>query len=68
VAHYKVGDRAVDFVAAGGDLVLTVDAGQAAEMTGALIAKAKADPAFRALVDAAALRVLTAKQQTDLIP
>jgi beta-N-acetylhexosaminidase len=68
VAHYKVGDRAVDFVAAGGDLVLTVDAGQAAEMTAALIAKAKADPAFRALVDAAALRVLTAKQQTDLIP
>jgi beta-N-acetylhexosaminidase len=68
VAAVPVGQRAVQFVAAGGDLVLTVDAGQAAAMTGALIAKATADPSFAALVDAAALRVLQAKQAAHLLP
>ena len=53
----------MEFVRAGGDMVLTVDAGQAATMTGgAAWSAATADPSFRALVDAAALRVLQAKQ------
>lgn len=67
VAGYSAGQRAVDFVAAGGDLVLTVDATQAAPMTAALLRKARIDPAFRTLVDAAALRVLQAKQQRGLL-
>lgn len=67
VSGYSVGDRAVDFVAAGGDIVLTVDASQASTMTAALLAKANADPAFRAKVDAAALRVLEAKQSRGLL-
>jgi beta-N-acetylhexosaminidase len=67
VAHYPVAQRAVRFIAAGGDMVLTVDATQAKAMTAALIAKAEADPAFAALVDAAALRVLKAKQVAELI-
>lgn len=67
VAKYSVAQRAVKFIAAGGDMVLTVDATQAKAMTAALIAKAKADPAFAALVDAAALRVLKAKQDAELI-
>ncbi len=66
VASYPVAERAVDFVAAGGDIVLTVDAGQIPAMAGAVLARAQADPAFRALVDAAALRVLRAKQALGL--
>jgi beta-N-acetylhexosaminidase len=67
VSGYSVGDRAVQFVAAGGDLVLTVDSSQAQAMTAALLAKATSDPSFKAKVDAAALRVLTAKQSRGLL-
>ncbi len=47
VATYPVGERAVRFVAAGGDMVLTVDATQAGAMCDALYARAASDPAFR---------------------
>lgn len=67
VGGYSVGDRAVAFVAAGGDLVLTVNATQAQEMTSALLARTRADPGFRRQVDAAALRVLQAKQARGLL-
>jgi beta-N-acetylhexosaminidase len=67
VAYLSVGKRAVRFIAAGGDVVLTVNAGQAAAMTSALVAKAKADPAFRKKVDAAALLVLLEKQRRGLL-
>ncbi|MEO9137485.1 MAG: glycoside hydrolase family 3 protein, partial [Jatrophihabitans sp.] len=63
----SVGDRAVRFIAAGGDVVLTVVADQAGPMTDALVARAKADPAFRTLVDAAALRVLQTKSTKGLL-
>jgi beta-N-acetylhexosaminidase len=67
VAQYGVGQRAVRFIAAGGDIVLTVDAGQAGRMTAALLAKARRDPAFKRLVNAAALRVLQAKNARGLL-
>jgi beta-N-acetylhexosaminidase len=67
VANYSPGQRAVAFVAAGGDLVLTVNANQAGEMTSALLRKADASSAFRQLVDAAVLRVLQAKQARGLL-
>ena len=67
VRGYSVGQRAVDFVAAGGDMVLTVDATQAATMTQAVLAQAQASPSFRAKVDAAALVVLQAKQSEGLL-
>jgi beta-N-acetylhexosaminidase len=67
VLGYSVGQRAVDFVAAGGDLVLTVVASQAATMTAALLAKANSDPSFKAKVDAAALVVLKEKQALGLL-
>ncbi|HEY3086585.1 MAG TPA: glycoside hydrolase family 3 N-terminal domain-containing protein [Jatrophihabitantaceae bacterium] len=67
VAAYAVGARAVDFIAAGGDVVLTVDAGQIPQMSAAVLAAAKADPRFRTRVDAAALRVLRAKQARGLL-
>jgi beta-N-acetylhexosaminidase len=67
VSGYPVGQRAVRFIAAGGDMVLTVDASQAGPMTAALLARAHRDPGFRALVNAAALRVLQAKQVRGLL-
>ncbi len=67
VAPYSIGDRAVRFIAAGGDVVLTVDADQASAMTAALLAKARHDPAFRKQVDAAALLVLQEKQARGLL-
>jgi beta-N-acetylhexosaminidase len=67
VSAYSPAARALDFVAAGGDIVLTVNAAQIPEMTAAVLAAAKADPRVRAQVDAAALRVLTAKQARGLL-
>ncbi len=63
----SAGARAVAFIAAGGNVVLTVDATQAPEMTTALLARAKRDPKFKAQVDAAALVVLQAKQARGLL-
>jgi beta-N-acetylhexosaminidase len=67
VASVPVGQRAVRFIDAGGDIALTVDANEAGPMTAAVLAKARRDPAFRALVNAAALRVLRAKQARGLL-
>jgi beta-N-acetylhexosaminidase len=67
VSNLAPGDRAVRFIRAGGDLVLTVDASQAAPMTEALLAATRTDPTFKQKVDAAALRILTAKQARGLL-
>ncbi|MBE7188550.1 glycoside hydrolase family 3 N-terminal domain-containing protein, partial [Jatrophihabitans endophyticus] len=67
VAKYSVGDRAVDFVKAGGDMVLTVDAGQAKTMTAALLKRARNNAGFEKKVNAAALLVLRAKQARGLL-
>ena len=61
VGRYPPGQRAVRFVAAGGDLVLTIRPSDAAPMAGALIDRAAADPAFAARVDDAARHVVRAK-------
>lgn len=62
-----VADRAVRFVQAGGDIVLTGRAADAGPMADALSAKAAKDPAFRALVDAAATRVVAVKAGRGLV-
>jgi beta-N-acetylhexosaminidase len=67
VSAYSIGDRAIKFIAAGGTMVLTVDATQAAAMTSAVLTKANTDPAFKAQVDAAALTVLRAKEAAQLL-
>ena len=67
VASVSVPDRALRFLGAGGDLVLTLDNGQTAAMVGAVLARAQADPRFRAQIDASALRVLLAKQHLGLL-
>jgi beta-N-acetylhexosaminidase len=67
VAAFSLGARAVSLIAAGGDVVLTVDASQIPAMTSAVLARAKADAKFRGEVEDAALRVLTAKQARGLL-
>ena len=67
VARWSPGARAVKFIAAGGDLVLTVDPKPLPAMYAAVLKKAQQDPAFRALVKASALRVLELKQQQGLL-
>jgi beta-N-acetylhexosaminidase len=62
-----VGQRATAFVAAGGDLVLTVVTPQARVMRDALLTRAQADRAFAARVTDAARHVLAVKAAVGLI-
>jgi beta-N-acetylhexosaminidase len=61
------GQRAVWFVAAGGDMVLTIRPADAAPMAAALLDRAGHDAAFRARVTDAARHVLQAKQRAGLL-
>jgi hypothetical protein len=67
VAAWTLGQRAVDFITAGGDMVLTVDATQAPAMVSAVLARMSSSATFRAQADVAALRVLTVKQRMGLL-
>jgi beta-glucosidase-like glycosyl hydrolase len=67
VARWTPGQRATLFIDAGGDLVLTVDASVIPAMVQAVTARMASSPAFARKVDAAALRVLTAKQRMGLL-
>jgi beta-N-acetylhexosaminidase len=62
------GTRATDFLTAGGDLITSQDLAPAEQMAAAVVARAEASAAFRATVDAAAQRVLAAKQAAGLLP
>ncbi|HEU4347274.1 MAG TPA: glycoside hydrolase family 3 N-terminal domain-containing protein [Actinoplanes sp.] len=62
-----VGGRAVRFVAAGGDLVLTIRPEDAEPMSEALIAAAGEDQAFAARLSEAARHVLHAKDRAGLL-
>ena len=61
------GQRAVRFVAAGGDLVLTIRPQDAAPMSRALIAEARRSPAFADRIADAARHVVHAKVRAGLI-
>ena len=67
VAAVRTGERAVLFIGAGGDLVLTVRPQDAAPMTNALLAAAKDSPAFAGRVTDAVRHVVRAKYQAALI-
>jgi beta-N-acetylhexosaminidase len=60
--------RAVRFIRAGGDIVLTGTASVAPAMIAAVSAEARDDEAFAAAVDAAVRRVLTLKERMGLLP
>jgi beta-N-acetylhexosaminidase len=66
-ASVPVGERAVRFVRAGGDMVLTVKTSDAAPMTGSLLAAVKADPAFAARAADAAQHVIRSKYRAGLM-
>jgi beta-N-acetylhexosaminidase len=61
------GERAVRFLAAGGDMVLTIRGSDAAPMSASLLAKAENDPGFRYRVNNAARHVLEAKKKAGLL-
>jgi beta-N-acetylhexosaminidase len=60
--------RGVDFVQSGGDLIVSKTVDPAVTMAEAIRSRVQDDPQFRALVDEAALRVLTAKDALGLLP
>ena len=67
VAAWTPGARAVGFVNAGGDVVLTVNPYVIPAMVNAVTARAASDSTFRSRVQAAVMRVLTVKAQYGLL-
>ena len=64
VAAWSPGDRAIDAIAAGCDMVLfSKDPSVVPDAVTAVVARAQADPAFAARVDESARRVLALKVQ-----
>ncbi|WP_197025392.1 glycoside hydrolase family 3 protein [Nocardioides sp. URHA0032] len=68
VASFSPAGRALRFIGAGGDIVLTVDPDPLPAMYDAVLARARTSEKFRDKVDAAALRVLRAKDRQGLLP
>ena len=67
VQSIPAGTRAISFLTAGGDMITSQSLPPALAMAGAVLAKASSSPSFRAVVDAAAQRVLAAKQAAGLL-
>jgi beta-N-acetylhexosaminidase len=68
VSTLPAGQRAIDFLLAGGDLVVARSATVMVAMVAAVQARAASDASFAALVHDAALAVLEAKQAVGLLP
>jgi len=68
VASIPAGQRALDFLNAGGDLITSQSLAPAEEMASTVLATASSNSAFRATVDSAARRILAAKQVQGLLP
>jgi beta-N-acetylhexosaminidase len=66
VASIPPGSRAVDFIAAGGDLVTVKYAGLVGPMVAAIAARAAGDPSFASAVDGAVQQVLDLKVRAGL--
>lgn len=67
VAAWPYGSRAVKFLRAGGDVVLTVEPTTLPAMYDAVLQRAHGDARFRAKVNDAALTVLKTKERRDLL-
>lgn len=67
VDNVSVGQRAVRFIAAGGDIALTGAPSEVPAMVSALLARIKTDPTFATHVDTSVHRVLTLKSQHGLL-
>ncbi len=68
VAAMPPGQRALDFLLAGGDLIVSRSAKTTVAMVAAVRARAATDPSLAARVDDAALLVLQAKLSAGLLP
>lgn len=68
VAAMDPGQRALAFVLAGGDLIVSRSVNDTVAMAAALEARASSDISFAARVNEAALRVLEAKESARLLP
>jgi beta-N-acetylhexosaminidase len=68
VADIPPARRALDFLSAGGDLIVSKTAGPTVEMADAVVAEASNDPAFDAKVEDAVRHVLAAKDTSGLLP
>jgi beta-N-acetylhexosaminidase len=67
VRQWTPGERARMFVAAGGDLVLTVEPGDVPQMTATLVQAARGSVTMRDRIRESALRVLTLKARLGLL-
>lgn len=68
VAAYAPADRALRFFRAGGDMVLTIQPADIAQMTQAVLNQMQSDPKFKQAIERSVYRVLVAKQQAALLP
>jgi beta-N-acetylhexosaminidase len=68
VNSIPTGARAIDFIAAGGDMIIINQLTQAITMANALAGGAAQSALFRARVDNAVINVLTAKEAQGLVP
>jgi beta-N-acetylhexosaminidase len=68
VANIPPGTRAIDFLLAGGDMIISKTPAPADAMVQAIRARVAADASFHQRVDDAARRVLKAKQAYGLLP
>jgi beta-N-acetylhexosaminidase len=68
VTSIPPGTRAVDFLDAGGDMIVVNQLAPAIEMAQAVAALVAEEPSFGKRVDNAALRVLRAKEAAGLLP
>src|SRR5437764_11366544 len=68
VASIPPASRAIDFLSAGGDMIISKTSAPADAMVKAIRSKAAQDPAFRQRVDDAALRILRAREGFGLLP
>lgn len=67
VSEVPVGQRGVDFLAAGGTMALCTNSALLPQMYSGMVQAAQSDPAFAAKIDKAALLVLEAKATKGLI-
>ncbi len=67
VANIAPADRAINFLVAGGDFIISKTIGPANAMATAIAARASTDAAFKTRVDDAALRIIRAKAARGLV-
>lgn len=68
VSGFLLDHRGVDFLGAGGTMVLCTDQTLAPRVWQGIVDRARSDPGFAKTVDAAALEVLEAKDRAGLLP